>query len=189
MAAGRFCTLLLDAAAGERYHEVSTEPFRAALLFLCGLDTSNYNAGGAAQWPQQKRNFQRTRRRQCCIRMRSTRSTVSTAPTGKWCRRSTRFSRASRSRITMCMPRPAPCSARARPAASRSTTASRGASPTRMAGPAFSSRRATWRSCSAQRRRLWRAFRPGTTTASRYRSTRRARRTACRAFSKTLRCD
>ena len=120
--------------------------------------------------------------------MRSTRSIVSMAPTGKWCRRSIRFSRASRSRITTCTLRPAPCSARTRQAASRSTTAARGASPTRMAVPAFSSHRATWQSCSARRQRPRRAFRPGTTTASRCRSTRHARRTACRAFSRTSRC-
>ena len=53
MAAGRFCTLPLDAAAGARYNEVSTEPFGTAFLFLYKLDVSNYDAGGAAQWPQQ----------------------------------------------------------------------------------------------------------------------------------------
>jgi len=120
--------------------------------------------------------------------MPSTRSIVSAAPMGKWCRRSTRFSRALRSCITTCTPRPAPCSAHARPAVWRSTTAARGASPARMVTHAFSFRRAIWQSCGARRQRPRHASRPGTTTASRCRSTRHAHRTACRAFSRTLRC-
>ena len=87
--------------------------------------------------------------------------------TGKRHGRLTRFSRESRSRITTSMRQAPPRSARVRPAVSRSIIAARGASLTHMAMPAFFSRRAIWRSCSARQKQSRCAFRPGTTTASR----------------------
>ena len=55
LAAGHFCTLPLDAAAGARYNKVSIEPLGTALLFSYKLDLSNRNTGGAVQWPQQNK--------------------------------------------------------------------------------------------------------------------------------------